>query len=675
MFPFVLLNLALASSTGYDEEIVVSADFRNAPVSRLAASLTVLRPDERGDTVNHLEELLGQIPNLNFSSGASRGRYFQIRGIGERGQFSEPLNSSVGLIVDGVDMSGIGGAATLFDIEQIEVLRGPQGTLYGANALAGLINMTTPAPSTDHTTKFRIDAGDYGAFGVGGVVSGPLAEAAGYRVSVQRNRDDGFMDNDFLGRDNTANHDELTARAKIVWQSGRRDGSLNLAKIDIENGYDGFSLDNNRNTLSDQPGRDEQFTDYAALKVGQNFATVRFELSTSIARTDVTYGYDEDWTFDGFDPIGYASFDLYERERETQTLEVRWLSAPNHGLLGNWDWVAGIYALRQDVEFSRRYTFSGPFNSDFQTQRVALYAEIARDVGRDWRITLGGRFERYGSEYDDANGVEFDPQDDLFGGRLLFERALGDASLLYFGLTQGYKTGGFNQDGSLPAELREYDEETLWNMELGYKARLLDERLHVRAALFRMQRQDIQLQTSISVAVPGNPVGDFVVFRSNAAKGFNQGVELETEWYASQWVTLFANVAWLDSEYDRFVNASGAVVSGRQQAHAPEYQFFVGVQFDFSERWSARVEMVGKDGFYYSDSHDQKSDSYELVNASVGYQADGYRVRLWGRNLTDEEYPVRGFFFGNDPRDLYTARTFTQLGEPSRVGLSVEFEL
>ena len=110
--------------------------FRATPVDQLAGHVSVVQPDQRGDVVNHLEEVLNQIPNVNFSSGASRGRFVQIRGIGERSQFSEPLNSSVGLIVDGVDLSGIGAAATLFDVEQVEVLRGAARDLVWCQCLS-----------------------------------------------------------------------------------------------------------------------------------------------------------------------------------------------------------------------------------------------------------------------------------------------------------------------------------------------------------------------------------------------------------------------------------------------------------------------------------------------------------------------------------------------------------
>lgn len=658
------------------EEILVTAEFRPRPESLLSSSISVVRPMDRGDVVDHLEDVLDQIPNVNFASGASRGRYFQIRGIGERGQFSEPLNPSVGLIVDGVDLSGIGGAATLFDVQQIEVLRGPQGTLYGANALAGLINVITPRPTSEPLIRLQLDGGNYGMLSTGAILSGPLGEQAGYRISLRRYSDDGFMDNDFLNRDDTNNRDERTLRAKFTWEGESNAWQLNFGRIDVDNGYDAFSLDNNRTTLSDEPGHDAQETDYAALSLVRDAAEkVIFEASAAIASSDIAYGYDEDWTFTGFDPIGYTSTDLYTRDRETKTLEARWLSKPGAGLWETWDWTVGVFALRQEVELDRSYTFAAPFDSVYDTERLAAYAELSRQIGEALRFTVGARWERHSADYKDSNAVRFDPEDDLLGGRVLLEYTLESGDLLYAGVTRGYKTGGFNQDGSLPADLLEYDEETLWNVEAGYKASLLDDRLALRAAVFRMQRDDVQIQTSRIVPVPGNPVGNFVVFRDTAAEGYNQGIELETEFYPTAELTLFANLGWLDTEYEDFINANGDVLDGREQAHAPEYQFFVGAQYDFNARWSARIELEGKDEFYFSDTHNTRSDSYELLNASVSYVGDQWRLKFWGRNITDEDYAVRGFFFGNDPRDFYTARPFIQLGEPSRFGVSVSVDL
>ena len=161
------------------EEVVVTGEFRDTTLERTAASVGVIAPGEQRDAVNHLEELLGRVANVNYASGASRARFVQIRGIGERGQFAEPFVSSVGTLIDGVDVSGMGAAAaTLYDVAQVEVFRGPQGTLFGANALAGLINVVTNDPTDVFTARGRLDAGDYDYLGAAGVVSDRSASSS-----------------------------------------------------------------------------------------------------------------------------------------------------------------------------------------------------------------------------------------------------------------------------------------------------------------------------------------------------------------------------------------------------------------------------------------------------------------------------------------------------------------
>ncbi|MGK0440215.1 MAG: outer membrane receptor protein involved in Fe transport, partial [Paracoccaceae bacterium] len=130
------------------EEIIVTAELLESNALRLPNSVTVIDNaliEERN--AQHLEDLLGLAPNVNFASGASRGRFIQIRGIGERSEFQAPIINSVGVLVDGIDLTGIAMAASTLDVQQVEILRGPQGTLYGANALAGLINIVSNKPS------------------------------------------------------------------------------------------------------------------------------------------------------------------------------------------------------------------------------------------------------------------------------------------------------------------------------------------------------------------------------------------------------------------------------------------------------------------------------------------------------------------------------------------------
>jgi outer membrane receptor protein involved in Fe transport len=138
----LFLFSAVFSASSYADkniqEIIVTSDFRESQLKTVSTSVSVIDAEVISQrNSSHLEQILALAPNVNFAAGASRGRYFQIRGIGERSQFVDPLNPSVGTYVDGIDFTGFGGAATLLDIDQVEVLRGSQGTRFGANALGG----------------------------------------------------------------------------------------------------------------------------------------------------------------------------------------------------------------------------------------------------------------------------------------------------------------------------------------------------------------------------------------------------------------------------------------------------------------------------------------------------------------------------------------------------------
>lgn len=652
------------------EEVVVTAELRAVALSEAAGSISLLTPDDRADVVNHLEEVLARAVNVNIASGASRARFVQMRGIGERGQFAEPLNASVGLQIDGVDFSGIGTAATLFDVSQIEVLRGPQGTLYGANALAGLINVVTPASAKDWQSRAQFDLGNYGAQGVGAVISGPLNDTVGIRFSARKYRDDGFIDNVFLPSKSTDNHDESTVRLKLDGRSASLAWQLAAGVVDVANGYDAFSLDNNRQTRSDQPGADEQTSRYLSARFEVNdLDWAQLIAAAGYTSSDVRYGYDEDWTYVGFHPYGYSSTDNYDREVKTVNLDLRWLSKGASKDVPNW--VVGIYLLDRDADLVRDYTWlEQSFTSRFALERRAVYGEFSLPMSELWTVSVGARAEIHQADYDDNAGVRFLPEDNLFGSRLKLERHFADNGLGYLSFSQGYKSGGFNTSGTLDADLRLFEPETLWNFEVGYKAKILQERGEIRLALFHMARADVQIATSI-VRVRADGSSEFIEFTGNAASGINQGLEAEIDLTFSERLLVSAGLGLLKTEYRDYVDAAGNNLDGREQAHAPGYQAYLTGRYEISERWFASLALEAKDGYYFSDSHSAEADSYALVNAAIGYRVGRYSARLWGRNLTDADYPVRGFYFGNDPRNGYTDTTWTQLGAPRQVGLSV----
>jgi len=659
------------------EEIIVTADFRQAAVDDIPASIAVVDADVMArKNAQHLEDILLNTPNVNLASGASRARFIQIRGIGERGQFSEPLNASVGVMIDGVDFSGIGTAGMLYDMAQVEVLMGPQGTRYGSNALAGLINMQTKAPQPETEYGVQLQAANAGERGVAGFLTGPATDDLFFRVSGQQLESDGFSNNLFLGRP-TNTREETTLRGKFRWlMTDTEKLDFTAAMIDLDNGYDAFSLDNMRDTLSDEPGFDRQDSKLASL----NFTTSRFapfalEVLGGFAVSDIAYGYDEDWVYTGFHPFEYSSTDKYYRDRETISGEVRLVSSDVGALLGGrTSWVAGIYSLHQDVDLARDYTFlPALFTSRFIIDRLAVYADTTTVLTDNFSLDIGLRSERFSAEYQDSNGLAFSPNDDLFGGKISLNYALPGSSLLYASASRGYKSGGFNTDGSLDADLREFNAETLWNYEAGFKGLLLDNRLQLQAALFWMDRDDVQISSS-TVRVRDNGSAEFIDFIGNAAGGTNRGLEISAQWQSADHWSLYGNLGLLDADYEDFINSNGDNLDGRQQAHAPDYQYTLGMVYDFDANLSLDVNVQGRDAFYFSDSHDARSDSYALLNASLRYQRDAMTLTLWGRNLTDEDTFVRGFYFGNDPRDDYTARGYTQLGEPVRYGLTVNLD-
>src|SRR5258707_9959537 len=178
-FLFAALNLvpaAKASDTGDKlDEIVVTATLRSVSLEEMPGSVSVLTGAALRDAgQQHLEDVLALVPNLNWAGDTSRPRYFQVRGIGELQQYQGAPNPSVGFLIDDIDFSGLGSAATLFDVDHVEVLRGPQGTLYGANALAGLIYVKSAAPSDTFGGRAEFDAGDYNERAYGAGITGPV---------------------------------------------------------------------------------------------------------------------------------------------------------------------------------------------------------------------------------------------------------------------------------------------------------------------------------------------------------------------------------------------------------------------------------------------------------------------------------------------------------------------
>ena len=665
----LIITASLSVGASTIEEIVVTADLKEQSEIKIASSVFIVSEEAiatRG--AMHLEEVLNAIPNLNFASGSNRPRFFQIRGVGERSQFGSPVNASVGFLVDDIDFTGAGTIASMLDVEQIEVLRGPQGTRYGASALGGLIKVKTKDPSSEQELELKITHGQYATQNFDLIFNLPVSDQLLLRAAFNDHESDGYMYNQFLDRNDANGRNESTSRIKMRWlPSNRWTVDVSLANTEVDNGYDTFSLDNNRVTLSDEPGFDRQKSRYASIKskwLGQNY-----EITTILgaANSDIDYGYDEDWSFTGIHPFGYTSTDRYLRERKTRSAELRINS------LSEFSWVAGFYFFDSNEDLLRDYTFlTSNFSSNYEFKSYAVFAESEIELSEGTSLLAGVRFEKRETNYQDSEGIEFSPSEDFWGGEISLNKDLSDNLLGYVSIARGFKAGGFNIDGTLDSDLREFNEEYLIEYETGLKGAFFGDNLQVRLAIFMDDRRDQQVKSSLVRPRPDGST-EFIDFLGNAAAGTNKGLEGSIVWELNPNWRLTLDAGILRATFDEYINEFGENLSGRDQAHAPSYMASAGIRF-VQGRWTASLTADTKDEFYFSDRHGVRSERATLANFSVEYSVMPWQIALWARNLGDENYQTRGFgSFGNDPRKLYVTEPYYQLGEPRIVGVTFQY--
>jgi len=686
--PFAVLFLSLsalpspaASSDSRDktiDEIVVTADFRERAARQLPASVSVLDAAFIESTsVQHFEELVNVVPNLNWSGDGHRARYFQIRGVGELEQYQGAPNPSIGFLIDDIDFSGIGTVATLFDVESINVLRGSQGSRYGANALGGLIYVQSARPSAERDGRVQVTVGDDDTHAAGIAFGGALDddERATFRMSAQVHESDGYRDNAYLDREDTNGRDETSFRLRLNYAaSDALDVDLALLYSDIDNGYDAFSLDNSYSMLSDRPGRDTQRSKGASLRF-EWAGPGEFSLTSisAFADSDIEFSFDADWgNEDSWAPVTYDYISLSDRERRTLSQELR-LESDN-------DWLVGLYVQNLEDElltvnrgdyYDPFYDFADSlddtFASDYEATSTALFGQLEKELGSSTRVGLGLRLEHRSTDYSDSAALNADPSETMWGGELSLSHDHSDELTSFVALSRGFKAGGFNL-GVVPDGRRDFGDERLWTLESGIKATLADDTLRVNASLFYSRRDDQQVRTSLQL-VPGDPAS-FVFFTDNAAEGETIGLEADLNWVIAPAWELYASLGLLDASFDEFDTPEGDL-GGRDQAHAPRYTFAGGIAYRGDAGYFARLDVTARDEFYFDVSHNQKSSSYALLNARVGYEGDTWLVRLWGRNLLDKEYAVRGFYFGNEPPD-FPNTLYKRLGDPRQVGVTIE---
>ena len=716
--PFV----AHASDEVALEEVVVTATLRPQSLQDVPSSVTVLDSQTLKDAgQQHFQDVLGLVPNLSWAGATSRPRFFQLRGIGETEQYTGAPNPSVGFLIDDIDFSGLGMPATLFDVKQVEVLRGPQGTQYGANALAGLIAITGNDPTKESEANVEASVSDYNTRSLGASVSAPVKSMdSAWRLSLQKYQSDGFIWNSYLGRQDTNGRNELSGRFK--WHSDLNEVTaidFTLLHANLNNGYDAWAIDNSPTTLSDKPGIDTQRSTGALLKlVTKPSNDLVFTGTTSFATSDYVQSYDGDWgntqswqnlmhTWSAQNVISGNAWQSFvydytyraDRQRDTHSVDLRLASDYAKDSV---NWLIGIYTLnlreyinevsqgnyRDPVAYDYDASTYDLMNSYYDATNSAIYAQLDGQFASRWSWSTGLRAERRSANYKDNSShtdyldatnnslaqMNADHAEKMWGGQASVGFDINEDQNLYLTVSRGYKAGGFNL-GSAAQAKPNFDQESVLSYELGAKGEALQGRLYFDTALFYEQRNNMQVLNS-SQLVAGDP-NTFQIYTDNAGSGFNAGIESSARLRLTSTFEMGGSLGLLRARTSTYSYPSKdgiVVVPAREQAHAPGYTAAMYGLWRYSSGFMARIDLQAKDHFYFSAApRTNESKAYMVTNLKFGYERPHWNTYLWAMNFFDESYAVRGFEFGNEPPDFGDS-LYLQKGDPRQIGVTANWK-
>ena len=684
------------------EEIIVHAGLTDESLQKVAASVSVITADHiRESAAGHFQTLIDQIPNLNWAGGTSRPRYFQIRGIGERSHyFGEGApNFSVGFVMDDMDLSGLGMVGLLYDLDQIEIFKGPQSSVFGPNAMAGLISLRSSDPTDQFEMKSSTRFGTDNHYGGSLVMNVHFMKNMKLRLGGVNNYSDGFRENVTQSVTHTNKREESFSRMKLSFKPSEKLNVLaTLIYSELDNGYDAWAPDNNTEfkTYSDDNGQDSQTTYGYSFRTNVDISDkIQLKSITSFTETDLVHAYDGDWADslywavnhdwipDSFpdDFYSYKFFNKNEKNRSNLTQEIRF--SLSSVILG------GYYKYLKEQDEATGYLFGGvatDANSQFNFIATAVYAQFGLDISSRLKLNANFRFENNTYDYtgtsqgvdDNWEGialppVSFQTDDSMMGYRTSLQYVMDKSTSLYGSLSQGYKSGGVNQQPYLSNESRPYGPETLKNVEVGLKRQT--QKYRTQFSAFHGLRKDQQVSVS-SQQIEGDP-NSFLYYTGNAGFGTIKGFEWENMLNVSSNLSMDASLGYLKTWVDKFIYfaSEGMETSGgdREAAMSPVITGSLRLNYANDSGIFGSIRSSYKSGYFYSDSHNEKAEPYTLTNLALGKSFGKTTTTIWIRNAFDERFTTRGFYFGLIPPD-YPDQLWKSYGDPRQIGVSMDYK-
>lgn len=631
--------------------VTVSAGKTGSKLSHTPASVTVLSGEEaerRG--IDSHAELAQQVPNVYFTQWTPRGATLNVRGLG----YSDDENDtqSGGFVIDGLPMFG-SAAQMLFDIDQIEVVRGPQSTLYGIGAMSGLVVVKTREAESTPEGRLSLDLGAPRFGMVAGTLGGAVGENTAVRVSLRAGSDDGTLTNTRTGAKDGASNDNFAGRFRLI----HRLAGGGTLKFGLHGARDQGHMDmwatpeaarKHETSGSDQGAMDARFG-AAVLEYVQ-------PLANGVILTDIA-GYVDSSLHTRMPVSALGGFlGVFEEDRRQLSNELR-LARQGE----NVDWLTGLWLARHENQgpfsFSMRPFFASDVDTKIKADTIAWFGQTQWRFARDWDLTAGLRLEHTVRKFDwsaaqsgfadtDGDGIPDAPyfaNPSVQGVRATSNVALPKLALgftpssghyLYASYARGYKPGGFNHHANSEAEARaRYKLEHADQFELGWRGRW--QGVSADATVFHTRLRDQQV-------VENRPQGTFT---TNAARSHSQGVELEVAVQATRALQVKANAGYVRAVFDEYRNR-GIDYADRQFPNTPKGSAGVSLHYAPGGAWEANASLsrIGKSSLFPGTEVD--NPAYTMLNASLAYRTGPWEWRLYGKNLLDAGFFTRALDSG-----------------------------
>tara|TARA_B100000963_G_scaffold215565_1_gene188048 strand:- start:3613 stop:5868 length:2256 start_codon:yes stop_codon:yes gene_type:complete len=684
------------------DEIVVTARKREENIQDTALSVSALSARDIDNRVpNDIRDLAADSPNLiidDLQQGPGSPTAIFIRGIGVS-DVEKNFDPTTGVVLDGVFIGANSGAMLkTIDLESVEILRGPQGTLFGRNTVAGVINLTRTKPTGEAGGKIRVGFGDYDTSVVDGILNFGTPDLAFKISGTHREQREGFLTNlvngEDLGREEytqiTLNSlfklsENLEVEITLTDEKQDQDAhtSLNLGGattwwcavygqcspgIGIPQSGDRYKVYNN-----EPNARNASFESFTGIFEIRWDLSENYRLDYILGRKTTDEEVDQDW--DG------TPLTLYHTTRDAEYEQLSHELRLTSELDGPFNYVVGLYKWDSEytIPMESRIGFFDLFGAvptqdplivvplynytHQETDSMAIFFEGDYDINDQFTLTVGGRYidEEKSSNacqgpgpYPDCSQINTFAEKTFtkFTPKVALSYQSNENMLYYISYSQGYRSGGFNgRWGNEFSAVRPYRPETVTNIELGLKSQLLDNRLRFNMAIFDMDYEDKQLDVDIPDTLAA--IGRATV-TDNVAEATFRGVELELYAIINQNFSIDLNMGYLDASYDEFFadftgSGTESDFTYLEPLRAPELTWTLGLTYEWQAGQGiayvrASAHFIGEHHTSQLNSQTVFNNDQTLVDLSMNYELDNTTFAFFAKNITEED----GFTVGYD---------------------------